>query len=346
MTNQGILTNQGTISVPGDWSNTRSYAGDGKVVLVGADDQLIQHQNQTFGTLVVEGGGRKILESPVNIADTLYLTLGLLEASSANVIQLLPEATVDGGNAESYVLGPIQCSGTGYRYIPIGTEEEFAPLVLEDVQGVNPRLQVSVISPNPDSEEGERLERISQYRYWNLELIDGSFDGSLATLPVSSEDGFSDLVGAVVAQADKVGGPYTNLGQSTRQGTPQDGWVTSRLPVNQSILALGLTTEYAVENSVVVPSAFAPQAQNVEDRQLKVYAVNLVPDQFSFIIFNRWGQVVYQTDVLSEALAEGWNGIGSQTNDPVPAGVYHYVLRGRFETNQTVEKTGSITLFR
>lgn len=346
LTNEGVLTNQGSLEVAGDWQNKQSYAGAGTVSLVGEDPQIIQHNNQSFATLVMDGDGRKKLESPVTVTEKLTLANGLVEASSENSLQLSSEATIEAGSVSSYVLGPIACSGTGYRFFPIGTEALFLPLTLEDVQGVNPVIQAQIISPNPDPVMGEGLERVDDQRYWSLDVLEGSFDGSLITLPVRSDNDFENLMGVVVAQTDAIGTDFTSLGQSARQGNHEDGWVTSRLPATLPILALGLTTDYALENAVAIPTAFAPDAISVEDQRLKIYAASLLPANFSFTIFNRWGQIVYQTDVLSDALSQGWDGTHFQTHEPLPVGVYHYVLRGIFETNQSVEKTGAITLFR
>ena len=97
--------------------------------------------------------------------------------------------------------------------------------------------------------------------------------------------------------------------------------------------------------SAAIASAFSPNANNPIDRSVKVYANNLLPQNFSFTIFNRWGQIVYQTNDLQQAQNTGWNGLAENSNQLVPSGSYPYVLRGVYDTGRAVEKTGSITLF-
>ena len=147
-------------------------------------------------------------------------------------------------------------------------------------------------------------------------------------------------------QADDPRGTFSTLGQSSNAGDAFQGTVTSEEPVTQSVVAVGLTQEFSVEQQVLVPSAFSPEAADPVNRLLKVYAATLLPESFSFRIFDRWGQLVYQTAVLEQAREEGWNGQRSSDQSLAPPGVYQYHLQGVFEGNVPVNQTGTITLFR
>jgi len=344
--NNGFLINQGIIQLAENWVSQSSYSGNGCVELVGSGEQVIQHDGQNFGTLKIENEGRKVLESSIIITDTLTLNNGVLVSSQSRLLQLGAESVIENASNLSYVQGPIQFEGTGYRYLPTGTQNTFLPLEFLDVQGVNPVLFVEVIDEQAFPVRGERLEEKESNKYWNLEIVSGTYEGSIVGLPVSIDDDFDDLLGVVVAQSDEINGDFSNLGQNDRRGGPDNGYVSSEMVATGPIITLGLTTDYAIDNSVEIPSAFAPDAANPTDREIKVYAANLLTGGFSFTIFNRWGQIVYQTRELTEATTIGWDGVDQNSNEPAPAGVYSYVLRGRYETNQVVEKTGSITLFR
>lgn len=73
---------------------------------------------------------------------------------------------------------------------------------------------------------------------------------------------------------------------------------------------------------VYLPSAFTPNGDGLND--LFKASVYLPCDIYSLYIFNRWGQVVYQIDDVSDA---SWDGTfnGSQ----IPEGVYVFLLEGR-----------------
>ncbi|MEM6843435.1 MAG: gliding motility-associated C-terminal domain-containing protein [Bacteroidota bacterium] len=346
ITNDGALLNQGEIYVSGDWNNQQSYGGSGWLYLVGSEDQVLSHNNQRLGSLGIDGGGGKVLDGNITITDTLSLVDGLIVAANPNIPTLEETAEVVNASARSYIQGAVRFRGTGYHFIPTGTASAFLPVTLEEVTGVNPEVEIEAFSEQQLEVTGENLEAKTVSNYWNIEVVDGSYGGTVVTLPVTATDDFDDIVGTVIAEADDLSTPFDNLGQGDRQGDRDSGVITSELASKKTILALGLTSDYAIENSVEVPSAFSPLATNPDDRTVRVYAANLRVESFSFTVFNRWGQVIYQTTELQSAQNSGWDGLDTNTNQPLPSGVYPYVLRGIYDTGQAVEKTGSITLFR
>jgi gliding motility-associated-like protein len=60
-------------------------------------------------------------------------------------------------------------------------------------------------------------------------------------------------------------------------------------------------------------------------------------------IQDRWGAFVFRTD---NALTQGWNGLYNGDGNPVPEGTYFYLLEIETYRNQTLIKTGAITLLR
>jgi gliding motility-associated-like protein len=88
---------------------------------------------------------------------------------------------------------------------------------------------------------------------------------------------------------------------------------------------------------VYIPTAFMPEGINSIFKPVFSY-----PDReyYSFEIFNRWGQKLFQTNNPEE----GWNGeiIGGQA----PAGVYVYLLRYRSTSGTQFERKGILTLIR
>ncbi|HMN05689.1 MAG TPA: gliding motility-associated C-terminal domain-containing protein [Flavobacteriales bacterium] len=83
----------------------------------------------------------------------------------------------------------------------------------------------------------------------------------------------------------------------------------------------------------VVPNVITPNGDGVNDAFTlgAVGAVHALVD-----IYNRWGQVVHQGDVL----AQPWKGLHDRTGDPVPDGVYYYVLRLEDHDGRYKELTG------
>lgn len=86
-----------------------------------------------------------------------------------------------------------------------------------------------------------------------------------------------------------------------------------------------------------VPNAFSPNGDGVND-EIKVYGKCL--QTLTFMIFNRWGEKVFETTDIEK----GWNGIynGVKLN----TGVFVYRLEGRTHEGTAYNAKGNITLLR
>ncbi len=91
------------------------------------------------------------------------------------------------------------------------------------------------------------------------------------------------------------------------------------------------------EVKIFVPNAFSPNGDGLND----VFEVKgRFQNNFSLLILNRWGQVIFE----SRDPKKGWDG---QVNGaPAPVGVYAYRLQAIDERGQRYEKTGTLTLLK
>jgi gliding motility-associated-like protein len=94
-----------------------------------------------------------------------------------------------------------------------------------------------------------------------------------------------------------------------------------------------------VKSTIIeVPTAFTPNNDGLNDR-LKplLYGVGELEH---FIVFNRWGQKVFETKIIGE----GWDGtIQGKLQD---SGTYIWILQVRDDFGQTISKKGMSTLIR
>ncbi len=344
--NEGTITHQGTLSLTGDWRDEQIFTAQaGSRVILSGDDQQITAGAQEFSTLVIQGGGTKTCLSPTRIRDSLRLSRGIIAAATSGSITLGVNAVAEGGSDESYVEQSMQHEGANPTF-PLGIDGQYTPISLQNIVGNSPVIQTRVVTPNPPITPGPRIARLSPARYWEVTTTAGSLESAQAALSINAGDGFEDLLGVVVAQSVQPGGNFTNMGQSASEGDISSGTITSQQAVTQPVLALALTTEFSVANQVLVPSVFSPDAINSVDRSLPIYAATLLPDRFSWRIFNRWGDLVYQTSSLEEAISQGWNGLYQSDRSPAEAGVYQYHLQGIYESGDPVSQSGTITLLR
>lgn len=91
--------------------------------------------------------------------------------------------------------------------------------------------------------------------------------------------------------------------------------------------------------TIAVPNAFTP---NGDRTNATLYPLNAIKaDNLQFTVYNRWGQVVFQTT----SWKRGWD--GTLNGRPQPSGTYVWTLRYvHRETKQRVEKKGFTILIR
>jgi gliding motility-associated-like protein len=90
-----------------------------------------------------------------------------------------------------------------------------------------------------------------------------------------------------------------------------------------------------VYKNIVIPNAFSPNGDGINDTW-NITALNTYTD-FDFAVFNRYGQLVYQ----SKSYNQPWN--GTYNGKALPAGTYYYVLNLR---NALPMQKGYIVILR
>jgi len=94
-----------------------------------------------------------------------------------------------------------------------------------------------------------------------------------------------------------------------------------------------------LESIFDVPNAFVPGNSNVNNGIFKIEKRGLVTlDRFQ--IFNRWGNLVFETNDINQ----GWD--GRYNGEPQPKGVYVYQIEGTLNTGRKVTLQGNVTLIR
>ncbi len=100
---------------------------------------------------------------------------------------------------------------------------------------------------------------------------------------------------------------------------------------------LTITPIFDCENSIVIPNAFSPNGDGIND----VFYVRKIGQIETFKIFNRWGELVFETDDVSN----GWDGTykGKELNGAVF--VYYVSAKCPFDGSDILI-TGNVTLIR
>lgn len=90
-------------------------------------------------------------------------------------------------------------------------------------------------------------------------------------------------------------------------------------------------------NILLPPNAFTPNGDGIND----IFLPHLLNVQsLDFVIFNRWGKVVFRTDDPQA----GWDGKNNGTDAEL--GIYMYHMKAEFLDGQAISKSGSVILIR
>ncbi len=90
---------------------------------------------------------------------------------------------------------------------------------------------------------------------------------------------------------------------------------------------------------IYIPNAFMPDGIN---KVFKPVLSDFDATEYDFIVFNRWGQVMFRTNYYGE----GWNGRVMQNNQMAANGTYLYMVTVRDGNGIEVVKRGHVTLVK
>ncbi|MFN3315279.1 MAG: gliding motility-associated C-terminal domain-containing protein, partial [Raineya sp.] len=109
------------------------------------------------------------------------------------------------------------------------------------------------------------------------------------------------------------------------------------------------TSQITIEvfgNEIFVPNAFAPESNEVKNQTFRIFGNGIA--EIRLRIFDKLGQVVYETNSVSEATNTGWN--GTFGGKELPAGVFTWELTGKHLTGANLsykgKNTGTLLLVR
>jgi gliding motility-associated-like protein len=92
---------------------------------------------------------------------------------------------------------------------------------------------------------------------------------------------------------------------------------------------------------VSIPNIFTPNGDGVNDYFFPRQLLSKSLTEFSMAIYNRWGQLIYETKAID---GKGWDGMMNSVAQP--AGVYVYLIDAKFKDGQMEHHQGNVTLMR
>jgi gliding motility-associated-like protein len=333
--NNGTIINNGDMQVGGSWINNAQYdAGQGQITFNSDLPQIINHNDQSFSKLTISGGGQKLFLANITIEDQLDLSAGTLVSENDATIIFSPAAQITGGSDNAHIQGAVYHQGTGNKLFPLGNGTVYLPVELLNVQGSTADVGLRLIEPvGVTLPVSPSLTAVSTNRYWEIDLVSGSLDNALVTLPVRDEAIVTTADGVVVAQSPGLTQGFESLGNSDFQGVYPDGKVTSKNFVSQPYIAVGTSN-----SAIIVYNAVSPNGDDLND-YLRIGNIERYPEN-KFSLFNRWGDKIFEIDNYDnkDRVFRGKSNVNGEKD--LGNGTYFYVI----ETKEGLKVNGFLSL--
>ena len=94
-----------------------------------------------------------------------------------------------------------------------------------------------------------------------------------------------------------------------------------------------------LDDKMFIPNTFTPNGDGLND-EWRVYGA--IINDLTLMVFNQWGQKVFEATGTPDAVK--WN--GRFKGEPLPVGVYVYVLRMNLKDGTSVDRKGALNLIR
>lgn len=218
---------------------------------------------------------------------------------------------------------------------PIGDDNRLRPMILPNHTN-NPTFKGAYFFENPNtpstfnnnfttSTKEKSIQNVSKQEFWDL---DGTTETNI-TLTWDEQSNIPflslNLNNLRVVGWNKTTAIWENLGNTKVEGSIDKGTITSKLfiPNNYEILTIGtINDQKEVNNNYLI----SPNNDGINDpfviEDLKNYKHN------KLLIFNRWGNLVYQKeDYKSEFYGLSEGRVTLLVKDLLPVGTYFYIVR-------------------
>jgi gliding motility-associated-like protein len=323
LVNTGTLKNDGDLRISGAWINLGTYdAGLGKINFNSNIPQTINHNDQSFRKLTISGTGEKQFLANITIESELDLQNSNLKSVNGAKIIFDPGAVITGGSNQSHVVGSVERKGAGNWLFPVGNGTTYLPVEVLNVTNAaaSATITLNELTSSQTLSGDAELLKLSSKRYWELVLNGGNINSSLIKLPLVGEDGLtSNLDLLVVASSNTATSGYSSIGLSDLTGSLTAGSIVSeQTPTLKFYTVAAISGETAIEVFNGVSMGIDGKNDFMRIKNIELYPNNKV------IIFNRWGDVVFDVAGYNNTLKvfKGESNNGTK----LPAGTYFYSI--------------------
>lgn len=341
---KGSLSTHGTFRLGQDWVNNGFFISDSSTVDFFGGDQFIKGNNiTTFHNLLLNGNGLKIQELD---AKTHFLDLTINElATQGFVMEILSIDT----NAISRIDGFVSSLQDGHlkRHVnqvasylfPVGSSKNgtrlYRPITITPTNVTTNIYGVRLAHENASNDgyffnqTSNKLKKFNESFYHHIYNDNHTNNANISFFYKPVEDGL-----------------YKNVGhwENNNWEANYNEFVSTNTLFN--IMTINNVSNFDTRAFVLanrvdemfIPNAFTPNGDGLND----VFEISLDKNnysEFNFVIFNRWGQVIFETQNPNFS----WNGI--HKNELSQTGIYPWLITYTLIESSIQEvKRGHITL--
>jgi gliding motility-associated-like protein len=182
----------------------------------------------------------------------------------------------------------------------------------------------------------------SSFSHEYFELPEASFDYNPENLSLDISEIFfsSNSANSSIWKWDFGDGNTKYIEKPVHRYVDANKYIVQLIASNEGGCSDTTSVEIPVSPSdtILLPNAFTPDGDGYNDEFGILYAGKM--DILSFRIFNRWGNLVFRT----EDITQKWNGI--YKDKPQNHGTYVYYVKGRNEQGNILEYKGNFSLIR
>lgn len=358
--NNGSIANSGNFYIRGNWTNNNSsdniftIGPNGWVHLDNAAQNIGGNTLTHFNNLELAGTGiKQLIGVDVEIEDTLALndhefdagdnTVHVLATDTGNITRTLGfvSSTNDGGLSRNTL-------STGTYFFPVGSSlgtVRFRPVDISPNTASANTFKVRLANVDPASEgfdpslKEQIVGEINPNFFHKINRTAGTEKADITIYYNDTADGVADY--DIIAYWETISSEWKNPGlAATTSNYGLNGLKKAsfeNFTSDPSLIPFALSVNVELSTNVYVANVFSPNGDGNND---VLHALGKGITELQFIIFNRWGEKIFETNDITS----GWD--GTYKGEPMNIGVFVYYIKGKLKNGDEVIKKGNVTLLR
>lgn len=358
--NNGSITNAGNFYIRGNWTNNNSTdniftSGNNGWVHFDSATQIINGSTLThFNNLNLTGSGVKQLSGvDTEIEDTLSLNDREFDAGDNTVHVLATDTAIitrtDGFISSTNDGGLARNTASDKTYFfPVGsnlTPARFRPVDIIPFSSAPNTYKVRMANADPTTEMYDRTTKefiVGEINPNFYHKINRTAGNEKADIVIYYNDTI-DLIDEydIIAYWEELTPEWKNPGPASKSGNYGLSSLAKKefenFTSSSSLIPFALAVNVDLPTDVFVANVFSPNGDGNND---VLHVMGKGVTEIQFVIFNRWGEKVFETNDITE----GWD--GTYKGDPMNLAVFVYIARGKFKNGDEFDKKGNVTLVR